>query len=359
MNDFEVSRAISAIYDAVNSAHLKAGLPTIYIEDTKGQERRYSINDILKKKEMPGELTKTYFEFRNGGDFSLICFSLDDCSFKTDNFTEEDETTLNSILKQIDLERPLPIVTVPEPIQISLEAKEYEPEIVSLASLFPEPEATTPEPAVPPTLQSTVKRRASNILSEDEFKKYATQILREDRNKTFQQILEKYSSDGFKLSRSYKGSMRRKDEMCDWYLQVRKNIKMDTTSNFGNFAKVLPKQPTIQQKIPAAKPRSDSVPSKKKIVQSIETPTQNFPEQKTEKPKPEKVPTPTTKAEIKQEPKKKLVWNDKNVLGIVKSEYEKKHNFSQTLASLIGMGYKISKTNKAKVYGYFTELMGI
>jgi hypothetical protein len=339
MNDFEVGKAVSAIYDAIKGARLKAGLPTIYIEDSSGQEKRYSIRDILSKKEMPGELTKTYFEFGNDGGFSLICLSHDDCRLSTDNFIEEDEASLNRILKQIDLRRPLPA----EP-----SFEEYEPEIVSLARLFPEPEmpaAPLPEPQRPAT-----RTIASNDMSEQEFKKYVTHILRENRNTPFYQIMEKYSSDGFKLPRSHERNMRRKDQLCEWYNQVRKKIKMDLTSNYGNAAP--PK--AVQQKIPAAR---QIVAPPKEIVQKA--PAIVIPK-KTE-PKPVQIPMKIEKkppepiAKKKEKPK---AWDDQKVLGIVKAEYEKKHNFSQTLATLSGMSYKLNKPNKNKVFDYFTELMG-
>jgi hypothetical protein len=340
MDDLEVGGAVSAVYDAVKGANLKAGLPAIYIEDADGQEKKYSIRDIENKKEMPGNLARAYFEFGQGKDFSLICLSLNDCNLSTDNFTNEDETVLKEILKQVDLRRPLTTKSSFE---------EVETEVVNLAGMFPEPEAPAPR----------VNKRVTK-LSEEEFKKYVTHILREDRNTTFSQIMGRYSGDGFKLPNSYKIMMEKMDEYCEWYNQVRKSIRMDPTSNFGN-AKEPPK--IVQQKISLTRPIA---PTKKKIIQAeppamIAPKTESTPVKvpasaKLEAKKQEKLPEPAVKAEAKKT--KKLPWNDQKVMGIVKSEFEKKHNFSQTLAS-IGMDYKISRRKKDKLYDYFTKLMGI
>ena len=41
----ETLRAIAAIYDAVENARLRAGLPKIYVDDGRGGEVGYTIRD--------------------------------------------------------------------------------------------------------------------------------------------------------------------------------------------------------------------------------------------------------------------------------------------------------------------------
>lgn len=100
----DVRKAVYAIYMGIKDAQLKIGLPEIYIEDELGFEKVFSINDILTRKDMPGELKRAYFEFRQGQNYSLLSLSLVDGKLKRDNFLADDDERLSKVLECIDLE---------------------------------------------------------------------------------------------------------------------------------------------------------------------------------------------------------------------------------------------------------------
>jgi hypothetical protein len=373
----QIPGTIAAIYDSIAQAGLSAGLPKVRVDDGI-TERAYKIKDILGKKSMPID-SKIFFEFGCGNNCPLIYSKIegDKLRMKTENFLEGDEELLYDVLRKIDLARPLSeSCLIPE-----------KPVEVSLASLFPEsvmPKrnvynvqpnrfevslASLPEPEGPkPTqIEPANKRRRGNELVGEELKAYMRNIIAKDRNTPFQQILIQYSADGHKLPTTPKANMRRKDEMCETYNQLRKTIKMDYTSNYGN--KAPPK--VVQQKIPVAKPIAPTIQKaanviQKEIVQKIPESKPIVQSSPKITPEPVKIASivpsvikqiEAPKVKVEPKPKKKLPWDEQKVMGIVENEYKQKHNFSQVIARLAD--YNLSKANKNSVYDRFTELMGI
>jgi len=115
-SDLDIRKAVSAVYETVKEAKLKAGLPRIYIKNMNGKESEYTIEDIVGGKDMPGELCKAFFEFGGGKDLSVLTLSLIDGECKVDNFLSGDYESLTRALKSADLRSPLPLKPHQSPV---------------------------------------------------------------------------------------------------------------------------------------------------------------------------------------------------------------------------------------------------
>jgi len=282
---------ISEVYSIISNENLKAGIPKVYIEGRNGREVEYKIGS----KEIPERPAMAYFEFTNGEVVS-ISFEGSRIVRDRDNFLEEDLAKLEKALKGFELRAG---------------------HAASQASSIP-----------------TSKKPTKQELVERDFKEYAAKVLRDDRNTQFYQIMQGYIERGFQLPKSSWRQMKVKDQMCEWYSEIRKDIKFDALSNYG-------KKPAVQSNAPKA----SALPRKSEEVKPGKE------EQEIEK--------PASKAIIeKSEPKKpikKLKWDVLETQKVIMASKNNGRTLTETITDLKNEGY-VTKHRGAEISEYYSEL---